>query len=399
MALPPPHAGSTIPLPALPGNSLPVFSFFRKDKPEDLMAFLKEGQPEFASGPSYTLANATGEAEEGGIEVQEAGGGLVPEFEEAAVLYANGKVGEAAALLNRYLLDHPENRDPLPWYMLFDLYEASNQPEPFEDAAVDFAVKFEHSPPTWAPRGQLKAASQPVPLMSFGEKFGNIEKVKLERFLQEARQAPFVRIDVSKCPAPDAEMAGTLFACLTQIDRLGKPLELIGAPGFAVRLAAAQQGGRLDETGWLLWLSALRLMGKEADFEEAAVGYAVAFERSPPSYVPPLALPGRGGEAPGEGHRGGAGGVFSLSGIIGPGAEIQLSAMARYAEGRQQIDIDLSQVTRIDFAAVGLLLENLINLVQSGRKVQFIEGNEMVNTLLKIVGASQFAPVHGRTRI
>jgi len=73
--------------------------------------------------------------------------------------------------------------------------------------------------------------------------------------------------------------------------------------------------------------------------------------------------------------------------------------MARYAEGRKQIDIDLAQVTRIDFAAVGLLLENLINLVQSGRKVQFIEGNEMVNTLLKIVGASQFAPVHGRTRI
>jgi len=65
--------------------------------------------------------------------------------------------------------------------------------------------------------------------MSFGEKYGNIERVKLERFMQEARQAPFVRIDVSKCPAPDAETARTLFACLAQIDRLGKPVELIGA--------------------------------------------------------------------------------------------------------------------------------------------------------------------------
>jgi len=376
-----------------------VFSFFRKDKPEDLMAFLKEGQQEFASGPSYTLVNAASESNGGGIEVQEGGGGLVPEFEEAAVLYANGKVGEAAALLNRYLLDHPENRDPLPWYMLFDLYEASNQPEPFEDAAVDFAVKFEHSPPTWAPRGQLKVASLPIPLMSFGEKFGNIERVKLQRFMQEAREAPFVRIEVSKCSAPDEETSKVMFDCLTQLDKMRKPVELIGGPGFAVRMGAAQQGERLGESGWLLWLSALRLIGKEADFEEAAVGYAVAFELSPPSYVPPLALPMRGGELPGEARPGGSEQTFSLSGIIGPGSEIQLGQLARFAEGRKQIDINLAQVTRIDFAAVGLLLETLINLAQGDRAIQFIEGNEMVNTLLNIVGASQFSVVHGRTRV
>ncbi len=376
-----------------------MFSFFRKDKPEDLMAFLKEGQPEFAAGPSYTLANAASESEEGGIEVQEAGGGLVPEFEEAAVLYANGKVGEAAALLNRYLLDHPDNRDPLPWYMLFDLYEASNQPEPFEDAAVDFAVKFEHSPPTWAPRGQLKVASVPVPLMSFGEKFGNIERVKLQRFTQEAREAPFVRVEVSKCPAPVEETAKVMFDCLAELDKMRKPVELIGGPGFAVRLGAAQQGDRLGESGWLLWLATLRLLGKELDFEEAAVGYAVAFELSPPSYTPPLALPSRGSDAPDATPPGGAGQVFNLSGIIGPGSEIQLGQLSRFAEERKRVDIDLAQVTRIDFAAVGLLLETLINLAQGERAIQFIEGNEMVNTLLKIVGASQFAAVHGRTRI
>lgn len=376
-----------------------MFSFFRKDKPEDLMAFLKEGQPEFTSGPSYTLANAASESNEGGIEVQESGGGLVPEFEEAAVLYANGKVGEAAALLNRYLLDHPDNRDPLPWYMLFDLYEASNQPAPFEDAAVDFAVKFEHSPPTWAPRGQLKTASLPVPLMSFGEKFGNIERVKLQRFMQEAREAPFVRMEVSKCPAPDDETAKAMFDCLTQLDKLRKPVELIGGPGFAVRLGAAQQGERLGEAGWLLWLSTLRLIGKEADFEEAAVGYAIAFELSPPSYVPPLALPTRGGEMPNDARPRGSEQVFRLSGIIGPGSEIQLTQLASFAEGRKQIDIDLAQVTRIDFAAVGLLLETLINLAQSDRVIRFIEGNEMVNTLLNIVGANQFSVVRGRTRV
>jgi ABC-type transporter Mla MlaB component len=376
-----------------------VFSFFRKDKPEDLMAFLKDGQPVFESGPNYKLATGSGVSEEGGIEVQEAGGGLVPEFEEAAVLYANGKVGEAAALLNRYLLDHPDNRDPLPWFMLFDLYEASNQPDPFEDAAVDYAVKFEHSPPTWAPRGQLQAATQPVPLMSFGERFGNLERVKLQRFLQDAREAPFVRIEVSKCQAPDEEVAKIMFDCLNQLQSLRKPVELIGGGGFAVRMGGAHQGGRLGEAGWLLWLSVLRLLGKEVDFEDTAVGYAVEFELSPPSYSPPLALPGRGGEPREAQRQQDTERVFHLSGAIGPGSEIQMAELARFAAGRKQVEIDLSQVTRIDFSAVGLLLETLINLVQSDRKIEFSEGNEMVNTLLKIVGASQFATVRGRTRI
>jgi ABC-type transporter Mla MlaB component len=364
------------------------------------MSFLKEGQPDFAPGPAYTLANASGGVNEAGIEVQEAGGDLAPEMEEAAVLYANGKMGEAASQLNRFLLDHPENHDPLPWFMLFDLYEASNQPGPFDDAAVEFAVKFERSPPTWAPRGQVRTTTQPAPLISFGEKFGNIDRVKLQRYLQDGREAAFVRVDVSKASAPaDEEGARALYDGFTAILGLGKPVEMIGAPGFAVRLSAAHQGGRLTESGWLVWLITLGLLGKEADFEDTAVEYAITFELSPPSYHPPLPLPTRGdvqsvGAACTQSAQ-----VFNLVGVIGSGCEVQLAELTRFAESRTWVQINLAEVTRIDFAAVGLLLETVINLAQGQRKVEFVEGNEMVNALLKIVGASQFAAIHSRTRI
>lgn len=375
-----------------------MFNFFRKDKPEDFMAFLKEGQQEFAAGPSYTLMNSSESQEDGGIQVQEAVGGMAPELEEAAILYANGKVGEAASQLNRYLLEHPDSRDTQPWFMLFDLYEASNQPAPFDDAAVEFAVKFERSPPTWAPRGQFRASTSPAPLMSFGEKFGNIEKVKLERFFQDAKEAPFVRLDVTKSPAPAEEAARAMLDCCTRMEKLAKPVELLGGPGFAVRLAAAQQGDRLSEQGWLLWLAALRLLGKQDDYENAAVDYAVAFEVSPPSYTPPLPLPERGETAEVETPRG-ASDALRLSGVIGPGSEIRLSEISRYAEGRKRVEIDLSEVSRIDFTAVGLLLETLMEITQGGRKVVFKEGNELVNALLHIVGVSSFAGIQGRTRI
>ena len=361
------------------------------------MAFLKESLPEFSPGPSYNQAKQPAADPDAGIEVQEAVGGLAPELEEAAVLYANGKVGETAALLNRYLLDQPHNRDPLPWYMLFDLYEASGQAAPFEDAAVDFAVKFERSPPTWTPRDMPKAALQAAPVMAYGEKYGSLERVKQPRFFQDAQNAPYVRLDFSKTQAPDEETAKTLLADILRLTEMKRPIELIGGPGFAVRLDAARQGQRLTESGWFLLLAILQLLGKQDDFENVAVDYAVAHEVSPPSYLPPLPIPSRGAGASAE-SAADSGQTFPLSGAIVPGSEGQLLALKTFAKGKPQVEVDLSQVTRIDFAVVGLLLETLIEISQGGSKVLFKEGNELVNTLLQIVGVSQFAPVLGRAR-
>lgn len=373
-----------------------VFSFFRKDKPDDLKAFLREAQPEFGPGTEYTQTKPPAKDLNAGIEVQEALGGLAPELEEAAVLYANGKIGETAALLNRYLLDHPDNRDPLPWYMLFDLYEASGQAEPFEDAAVDFAVKFERSPPTWSPRHRPQVASQPAPVMVYGEKYGSLERVKQARFMQEAEKAPYVRLDFSKTQAPDEDTAHALLDDIVRLNDLKKPIELIGGPGFSVRLDAARQGGRLTEAGWFLLLAILQLLGRQDDFENIAVDYAVAFEVSPPSYTPPRDIPARSCGA--AATTAASEDCFALSGVIVPGNEGQFLALKKFATGRPRVEIDLSQVIRIDFAVIGMLLETLIELSQAGCKVLFKNGNELVNTLLQIVGVNQFAMILGRTR-
>jgi ABC-type transporter Mla MlaB component len=128
------------------------------------------------------------------------------------------------------------------------------------------------------------------------------------------------------------------------------------------------------------------------------VDYAVAFEVSPPSYTPPRPLPNRS-QSPLTESPTAPGITFQLKGSIGPGNEGQFLALKEFAKGKKQVEIDLSEVVRIDFAIVGLLLETLIDMSQSGCKVLFKEGNELVNTLLQIVGVSQFAMVLGRTRI
>jgi len=375
-----------------------VFSFFRKDKAGELMALLKAGQPNAANQPGFRVGKDHAGNQIPGIEVQETDSGLPADLEEAAVLYANGKVGDAAAQLNRYLLDHPDNKDPQPWYMLFDLYEASDQMEHFEDAAVDFAVRFEVSPPTWAPRAQLAGDTKTSqPLFSFTSEFTELARAKLARFTEDATKLPSVRLDFSRAPLPDEDYTRAMLHTLVRLQDGQRHIKPIGATALLDKLKASQAEGGLSESGWLLALALLQLMGDERAFEDMAVDFAVRFEVSPPSYSPPAQVvkPARTGAAtPAQG----GGFTYAFRDVIGPGCESQFAALTAFAEGLPRVEIDLSQVTRIDFSVVGLMLDTLINLTAGGRKVLFKEGNELVNTLLQVIGANQFATILGRTR-
>ncbi|MFN3594603.1 MAG: hypothetical protein ACK4TK_07960 [Thiobacillaceae bacterium] len=373
-----------------------LFNLFRKDKAEDLMAFLKQGLPGSKEGPEVRVGQESSTVESG-IEVQEAGSGLAPELEEAAVLYANGKVGEAATVLNRYLLDNPDNRDPQPWYMLFDLYEATGQLDPFEDAAVDFAVKFERSPPTWAPRTQTqRQEASAMPYMGFGASFGAADRDRLKRFMLEAASKTAVRVEVSRTPVPDEDYIRTILDCLVRLQEQGKAIKLVGGANLIGKLNALRSEDKLSEPGWLLLLTLLQLEGDETQFEDTAVDYAVRFEVSPPSYSPPK-VPQESLQTAPIAEPSGL--IFPLKGVVGASGDPQLAELRRFCQDKPQVEIDLSQVTRIDFASVGLLLDTLISLHEAGHKLLFKEGNELVNVLLNMIGAGQYAVILGRTRV
>ena len=233
--------------------------------------------------------------------------------------------------------------------------------------------------------------------MAYSEKYGSMERVKQPKFFQDAANAPYVRLDISKVQSPDDETAQAILGEISRLNDMKKPIELIGAPGFAVRLDAARQVGKLSGPAWHLLLEALRLMGKEEDFDNVAVDYAVAYEVSPPAYRPPLPLPKRA-ESSAEEAAPEQENTFRLTGAIGPGTDAQIRELQRFAAGRKQVEVDMSDLGRIDFAVVGMLLELLIDLSQGGCHVTFRDGNELVNTLLQIVGVNQFATIVPRRR-
>lgn len=375
-----------------------LFDLFRKDKGEGQVNRPKAGLADAEKDAGARADEALAAEAQGGIEVEEAASGLAPELEEAAVLYANGKVGDAAALINRYLLDNPDNRDPRPWYMLFDLYEISGQKEPFEDAAVDFAVKFGRSPPTWAPRTQADHKdTHSIPYLGFGASFGPADQKRLERFLQSAADKEAVRVDVSRTPAPDANYARVILDCLVKLQQKGKAIELIGGDNLIGHLEKQRLEEVLTEPGWLLLLTLLQLTGQEARFEDVAIDYAMRFEVSPPSYTAPK-VPKEDG-TPSMHDPTPSGPSFAMHGVVGASGDTQIEQLRAFAADKPEVEVDLSQVIRIDFASSGPLLDTLISLKESGHKIVFKEGNELVNALLNLIGAGEYAVILGRKRV
>lgn len=348
--------------------------------------------PEPPAMPQQPAAN--------GIQVHEMELQLAPEIEEAAMLYANGLTGEATAALHRYILDHPESRDPQPWYLLFDLYEITGQRQPFEELAVDFAVRLERSPPTW--RRALPAESgknaPKHPTFAFGPDLSPQDKARLDHFHLECAAAETAALDFRKTPVPgDDGYARTMLDSLTRVVGMGKEVRLTGGDAFVVRLNASRSVGQLTEATWLLLLMMLQLLGKADEFDEVALEYAIRFEMSPPSYTPPKHIASEP-EEPADSEPEPSDHTFPLHGVLGSGSSEAFKRLAAFAAPLNAVEIDLSQVSRVDFAVVGLLMDTVMSMTQAGKRVAFRGGNGMVNLFLQMVGVSQFATIQHEVR-
>ncbi|MDP1897628.1 MAG: hypothetical protein Q8K43_07070, partial [Sulfurimicrobium sp.] len=83
--------------------------------------------------------------------------------------------------------------------------------------------------------------------------------------------------------------------------------------------------------------------------------------------------------------------AFALSGVISESSQARLNELINYAADKQEVRINMAEVTRVDFVAVGNFMGTLINLTQAGKKVLLLEANEMVQALFYMMGIQEFA--------
>jgi len=336
------------------------------------------------------LADAASPAPHGATEPDSA-----PVVDEIAIMFANNEVEIAQHMLQDSLAD-VGSTDRTVWWMLFDLYQVSNRQHAFEDLSIDYASRFETSPPPWTPLAPSaapgsKAYAGVTPTESLGPVLDDSIEPQLQRLMALAPERQASRLEFGRVQAVTAEGCALLLQAITLLRGGGRELIVAGAAELAEIVRGTLVIGQRDapEAPWLLLLELLQLMNREKDFEEAAMDYCVTYELSPPQFEAPANVANAvAARAPSRSDR------FMLPALIEGSPTALFGAIDAYAAQTKQVVLDGSRLGRIDYAAATALHERLRALVAQEKTIEFRDINHLVVALFKLMGYGNVAKLY-----
>ncbi len=323
-----------------------------------------------------------------------------PVIEEAAILFSNGQTEMVEQMLLAAIdEDALGNATLTVWRMLFDLYQIADDRVRFDNLSIEYASKFETSPPPLIEPAHTTTSTRNVapkgaaPTVSFsGPLDAGIVK-QLEKAQNLAEKTRVLRLEFARVTAVDPIGSGLLLSILKKLQKSGHDLILVGALELVSKIRAILEVGRRDETEapWLLLLEILRLLNFEKEFEEASIDYCVTFEVSPPAFVPPKNKVTTAIEetpAPQRAEQG-----FEMPPVIAEGTDKLIAGIAAYAEKNSPAIIDCMQLKRVNFTAAGELLTGLAPLAAKGADIELHNVNHLVAALFNVMGLKDIVRV------
>lgn len=378
-----------------------VFDFFRKNKPDEQPAPTQQRKPVTKQGPptvaAKTITAPTIQETLLGHDTPSTKGLVVEErshigsaVEEAAIFFASGSDDQALATLKGYVAEHPTEANAQPWLMLMELYQQQREKALFEELALEFVMRFERSAPSWVEPDvvdERKVERTSSDYYALKGALTSANTVDLDRMTTVANAGTGLRLDVARVESIDSDFAETLAQRLKALRKSGTAMRLIS--GDKLKNLVADAGAKSDRGRWALLFEIFQITGMQTEFEDQAIEFAIAFEESPPSWedTPVAAVAGsESDEVPPE-----ADDAFFFKGALTSGCEPQFGLLTKYAGGRDEVLIDLTDVPRIDFMIVGQFIEALVQLTAQGKTLTLRGANEMVQALLAVMSITQFA--------
>lgn len=314
-----------------------------------------------------------------------------PAIEEAAILFANEQNDMVEQMLLGAIHDASlGEKSQLVWRMLFDLYQVTGKQEQFEHLSIEFAAKFETSPPAWDdqrldPQSSTVQPASATPAITFSGKLDSAIAKQLERAQKLSEKNGVLRLEFARVTEVQADGCELLLATLKKLQKSGFELILVGAPDLATKIRAIIETGRRDDTDapWLLLLEILQLLNREQEFEETSIDYCITFEVSPPAFVAPkkvstaVDVPANAAEHESE--------KFMMPAVV-DGRSNAITAINAYVNRQDPAVIDCKNLMRIDFSAAGQLLSILAPMAGQGKTVEFCNVNYLVAALFQVIG-------------
>lgn len=282
------------------------------------------------------------------------------------------------------------------WGMLFDLLQILNRRQAFENLADAYAKRFERSAPAWLDATGTADSSLDTGGAAYVALSGILSAASasaLSKLVEIAENSPTVRLGLLKVTDADNDGCRLLLDALRQIKKRGRECLLTGADEFSVILAGkVEMMKREREETWLLLLELYQRIGDQPAFEDTAVGYAVTFEVSPPSWESPAVAKATASKPAPKNKD-----PFVLEGELLAGMST-INTLAAAAAGRDAITIETDHLHRIDEVSVKILLDALTPLHAQGLHIRIRGANLLIATLLNTSGLDKIATVEIRRR-
>ncbi|MDI6746717.1 MAG: hypothetical protein QMD17_06190 [Rhodocyclaceae bacterium] len=324
-----------------------------------------------------------------------------PRIEEVARLFAEGDAARACTLLESNL--HQEEfgaATELAWGMLFELYAILGKRQAFESLAIGFANKFEKSPPTWAPTEAdvSSIGKDGLATVTLSGELGANAVQPLRKLHGMAGKVPGVRLDLAKVADVDDIGCGALLETLRVFKRLKKSCVLVGGEQIAAMLSPKTvMGERRDEATWLLLLELYQNLNQQEAFEDAAVGYAVTFEVSPPSWEAPKAAPPTTPvAAPAPKSKDAVADCCGLSGELSGDNRESFAALLSYADNNKQVTVNAGGLERMDIDCAETFSLLLDELKAANKAVRIHNANYLLVGLWRSLGIDKIAKIEPR---
>lgn len=351
---------------------------------------------EAASLPPLAEVDELADLDFTGIQIEEAGDPLDTVIEQAAIDFANGEDALAESVLLEAINGAPKS-DKIEriWLMLFDLYRVVGNREGFNSLELNYARLFEKQPPVWAEAAAVtETAGRGSAATLFKGDLVGPNAVGLAQ-LADALAVPGSRLDFSKVKAIDADGCEALLGCVAKARKKKVGFVFAGLESLAALLEPRVAQRDPAQAQWRMLLECYQQQGRQEDFDNLAVDFAVTFEISPPSweaaYVPAKPAGAQKAAArPQPAAQAAGGDAFVLSGEIRSG---RLDGLEAYLGEHEQAIVDMSGVTRMDFSSAGMMLNFVTPSWQRGVSVVLRHPNHMVAALLNVVGVGAMASI------
>ena len=138
------------------------------------------------------------------------------------------------------------------------------------------------------------------------------------------------------------------------------------ADALKILQAAVLANPQSPELVWRMLFDLCHFLGQRDAFEAHGVEYAVAFEKSPPSWISPDATAGVQPNAP----------LISLSGILSQASAASIEQLRRLSERAKEMRIDVNRLKDADAAGGALLVDAIADFKR--RKLPFFLVNAPV---------------------